>query len=135
MAYRGSQLDLEDLQSSMHYSGWRAYQRSKLANILFTLELARRLDDRRGARSLPVYCRLHLLGFLTLFVLRQPVPLGRRSATSTRVRLGHPCFELHAGIARRSCGTVRPYSAEYHDSPKLPALSKTSALNGPLMLD
>lgn len=43
-AHRGSHLDFEDLQSSRHYSGWRAYQRSKLANILFTRELARRLE-------------------------------------------------------------------------------------------
>ena len=42
-AHRGAQLDFEDLQSSTHYSGWRAYQRSKLANILFTRELAHRL--------------------------------------------------------------------------------------------
>jgi NAD(P)-dependent dehydrogenase (short-subunit alcohol dehydrogenase family) len=43
-AHRGSRLDFEDLQCSKHYSGLRAYQRSKLANILFTRELARRLE-------------------------------------------------------------------------------------------
>jgi NAD(P)-dependent dehydrogenase (short-subunit alcohol dehydrogenase family) len=43
-AHRGSPLDFEDLQCSRHYSGLRAYQRSKLANILFTRELARRLE-------------------------------------------------------------------------------------------
>ena len=43
-AHRGSRLDFEDLQCSGHYSGWRAYRRSKLANILFTRELARRLE-------------------------------------------------------------------------------------------
>jgi NAD(P)-dependent dehydrogenase (short-subunit alcohol dehydrogenase family) len=43
-AHRGSHLVFEDLQCSRHYSGWRAYQRSKLANILFTRELARRLE-------------------------------------------------------------------------------------------
>ena len=43
-AHRGSQIDFEDLQSSRRYSGWRAYQRSKLANILFTRELAHRLE-------------------------------------------------------------------------------------------
>ncbi len=42
-AHRGAHLDFEDLQSSRGYSGWRTYQRSKLANILFTRELARRL--------------------------------------------------------------------------------------------
>ena len=42
-ADRGSHLDFEDLQALRHYSGWRAYQRSKLASILFTRELARRL--------------------------------------------------------------------------------------------
>jgi NAD(P)-dependent dehydrogenase (short-subunit alcohol dehydrogenase family) len=43
-AHRGAALDFEDLQSSKAYNGWRAYQRSKLANILFTRELSRRLE-------------------------------------------------------------------------------------------
>ncbi len=37
-------LDFEDLQSTHHYRGMQAYSRSKLANILFTTELARRLS-------------------------------------------------------------------------------------------
>ncbi len=37
-------LDFDDLQSTRHYRGMRAYSRSKLANLLFTAELARRLD-------------------------------------------------------------------------------------------
>ncbi len=43
-AHRGARLDLADLQSRHRYSAWRAYRRSKLANLLFTHELARRLD-------------------------------------------------------------------------------------------
>jgi NAD(P)-dependent dehydrogenase (short-subunit alcohol dehydrogenase family) len=37
-------LDFDDLQSKAHYHGFLVYARSKLANILFTRELARRLD-------------------------------------------------------------------------------------------
>ena len=36
-------LDFDDLQSNRRYSGMKAYSQSKLANILFTTELARRL--------------------------------------------------------------------------------------------
>jgi NAD(P)-dependent dehydrogenase (short-subunit alcohol dehydrogenase family) len=36
-------LDFDDLQSTSHYAAMQAYARSKLANILFTTELARRL--------------------------------------------------------------------------------------------
>ncbi len=36
-------LDFSDLQGARGYNGWRAYGRSKLANILFTREAARRL--------------------------------------------------------------------------------------------
>ena len=42
-AHRNATLDLGDLQTAEGYSGWLAYRRSKLANILFTRELARRL--------------------------------------------------------------------------------------------
>jgi retinol dehydrogenase-12 len=43
-AHRRARLDFADLQGQRRYSGWRAYARSKLANILFTYELARRLE-------------------------------------------------------------------------------------------
>ncbi len=36
-------LDFDDLQLSHYYNPWKAYGRSKLANILFSKELARRL--------------------------------------------------------------------------------------------
>ena len=42
-AHQGASLDFNDLQSAKGYNGYRAYGRSKLANILFTRELARRL--------------------------------------------------------------------------------------------
>ena len=37
-------IDFDDLQGAHNYSGQRAYNQSKLANIMFTNELARRLD-------------------------------------------------------------------------------------------
>ncbi len=43
-AHRRARLDLDDLQSERGYRGFVVYGRSKLANILFTRELARRLE-------------------------------------------------------------------------------------------
>ena len=42
-AHRGPQVDFDDPQGRTGYAGWRAYQQSKLANILFTGRLAERL--------------------------------------------------------------------------------------------
>jgi NAD(P)-dependent dehydrogenase (short-subunit alcohol dehydrogenase family) len=42
MAIRG--LNFDDLQSTRHYRAFDAYAKSKLANVLFTRELARRLE-------------------------------------------------------------------------------------------
>ena len=44
-AWRG--LDFDDLMSERRYSGFDVYARSKLANILFTLELSQRLTGTR----------------------------------------------------------------------------------------
>jgi NAD(P)-dependent dehydrogenase (short-subunit alcohol dehydrogenase family) len=43
-AHRGVRLNFDNLEGQRNYSGWRAYKCSKLANLLFTHELARRLD-------------------------------------------------------------------------------------------
>jgi NAD(P)-dependent dehydrogenase (short-subunit alcohol dehydrogenase family) len=46
-SHRNGQLDLDDLNLDRFYTGLAAYGRSKLANVLFTYELARRLGDRK----------------------------------------------------------------------------------------
>ncbi|MBI4671568.1 MAG: SDR family oxidoreductase [Chloroflexi bacterium] len=42
--HKGAQMNFEDLQFRQRYDGMRAYRQSKLANVLFTYELARQLD-------------------------------------------------------------------------------------------
>lgn len=42
-AHRGARINFADLQSVRKYNGFQAYGQSKLANILFTYELAQRL--------------------------------------------------------------------------------------------
>lgn len=49
-AHRGVTIDFDAVRSVDNHSGFRAYQRSKLANIQFAAELARRLD--RTERSI-----------------------------------------------------------------------------------
>jgi NAD(P)-dependent dehydrogenase (short-subunit alcohol dehydrogenase family) len=45
-AHRGQQIDWDDLQSQKSYAAFRVYGRSKLMNILFTRELARRVKAK-----------------------------------------------------------------------------------------
>ncbi len=42
-AHRGPQVSFDDPEGRKRYAGWRAYQQSKLANLLFTYRLAERL--------------------------------------------------------------------------------------------
>lgn len=44
MAHQGAVLNFDDLQSERLYRSWDVYSRSKLANLYFTFELARRLQ-------------------------------------------------------------------------------------------
>ncbi|MGF1471475.1 MAG: SDR family oxidoreductase [Rubrobacteraceae bacterium] len=43
-AHQGAELDFDDLDTKQDYRFMKAYGRSKLANVMFTYELARRLD-------------------------------------------------------------------------------------------
>ena len=52
-AHQGVRINFDDLQTTKgRYSAWRAYQQAKLANILFTRELARRLRGHGRDRQL-----------------------------------------------------------------------------------
>jgi NAD(P)-dependent dehydrogenase (short-subunit alcohol dehydrogenase family) len=46
-AHKGAFINFNDIQFTQKYSGWKAYQQSKLANIMFTYELARRIEGSR----------------------------------------------------------------------------------------
>jgi NAD(P)-dependent dehydrogenase (short-subunit alcohol dehydrogenase family) len=43
-AHNGAKIDFDDLQGEKRFSGWQAYGQSKLAMILFTHELAKKLE-------------------------------------------------------------------------------------------
>ena len=64
-AHRAGSIRLDDLNwEHGHYNRWRAYGQSKLANLLFTLELQRRLaeagSDVRAVAAHPGYARTNL---------------------------------------------------------------------------
>ena len=44
-AHTSATINFDDLQGEREYGGWRAYCQSKLANILFTCELAKRVES------------------------------------------------------------------------------------------
>ncbi len=52
-AHRGGTINFDDLQSERHYNRMRAYGQAKLANLMFTYELDRRLLAR-GAQTIAV---------------------------------------------------------------------------------
>ena len=51
MAHERGAIDFEDLQGERRYGMWKAYAQSKLANVLFTRELSRRLRGSRIAAN------------------------------------------------------------------------------------
>lgn len=54
IAHRIGQIHFDDLQWTRRYRKWPAYGQSKLANLLFTFELQRRLDQRSGTELIAV---------------------------------------------------------------------------------
>lgn len=54
-AHKPGRIDFDDLQGEKSYRKWMAYAQSKLANLLFTYELQRRLEAA-GAPAISVAC-------------------------------------------------------------------------------
>ena len=56
LAHRNGKMNFDDLQGEKNYVPWTAYNQSKLANLLFALELDRRARAAGGMlRSIPVH--------------------------------------------------------------------------------
>ena len=55
-AHTAGEIDFEDLHREQSYGKWEAYGQSKLANLLFTYELQRRLDDAGITDTKSVAC-------------------------------------------------------------------------------
>ncbi len=61
-AHIGARIDFDDLQLKRRYGGMRAYGQSKLANVLFTYELGRRLEGS-GVTANAIHPGVVLTGF------------------------------------------------------------------------
>jgi NAD(P)-dependent dehydrogenase (short-subunit alcohol dehydrogenase family) len=81
--HRMGKIDLDDLNWERRgYQRWRAYGQSKLANLLFTLELQRRLDDAgsevRALAVHPGYASTNLQSHTQNFVQNAAMAISNR---------------------------------------------------------
>ena len=87
-------LEFDDLQLEHRYSGWRAYSNAKLANILFSNELARRLSGN-GVTSNALHPGVVATGFgrndnglfTWLVKLGRPFMVGEEKGARTSIHL------------------------------------------------
>jgi NAD(P)-dependent dehydrogenase (short-subunit alcohol dehydrogenase family) len=81
-AHRYGKINFEDLNAERRYGRWSAYCQSKLANLLFTLELQRRLDAAGSAvdaqAAHPGYAATNLQGHSTHLVDKAVMVVGNR---------------------------------------------------------
>ena len=104
-------IDFSDVMLTRGYSGARAYCQSKLAQILFTFDLARELAER----SVTVNC-LHPATYMDTTMVRlsgvHPISTVEPFCNSLipwrlRAEADSISFQWHGGIARRSSGLRR----------------------------
>jgi len=107
-------IDFSDVMLTRDYSGVRAYRQSKLAQILFTVDLAKEL----AGQSITVNC-LHPATYMDTTMVRlsgaQPISTVEQGGAAILQLVDGPgawgqkraLFQRHAGIARRSAGPRR----------------------------
>jgi NAD(P)-dependent dehydrogenase (short-subunit alcohol dehydrogenase family) len=81
--HRIGKINFDDLNAERGYGRWSAYAQSKLANLLFTLELQRRLEDAGWSVSAhaghPGYARTNLQSRSTHIIDRIGAAIGNRT--------------------------------------------------------
>lgn len=118
-AQRTSPLEWDDLQGERRYRGLRAYATTKLANLLFTRELARRLADT-GVTANAVHpgvvgTELLLGGFRPLRLLKRVLRTPEDGARVVLRLAAAPGMERVTGRYFRDEGEIRPSAAARDD--------------------
>ena len=117
MAHLGARLDFDNLQGERFYEGFNAYALSKLANVLFTLELAERL------RGTPITVNCLHPGVVTTRLLTEGFGI-----TGIPVERSTRCL-LHLALAPVLEGVTGQYFVDCRPAPPAP-LARESGIRG-----
>ena len=114
-AHRGGSLDEQRLTTVDDYSGFQAYQRSKLANVLFTTELARRFDGAANAFHPGMIPGSGFLRFL-------PGPVSKLGELAGQLPLLATPADGAATLLYLACGDVSASGRYFEDcAPRTPS--------------
>ncbi|MGH3460508.1 MAG: SDR family NAD(P)-dependent oxidoreductase [Kribbellaceae bacterium] len=114
-------IDFDDLQSQHRYSGQRAYNASKLANVMFTYELARRLEGTGVTANV-----LHPGVVRTAFAAEDPSPVYKLLTPVARLFMKTPEQGAATSIYLASSAEVEGVSGRYFANRRPKRSSKAS---------
>jgi len=120
-AHAQGRIDFDDLQGERSYSGARAYSQSKLANVLFTYELARRLPATSVTAN-----ALHPGVVRTSFGAEDPGGLQRRFTPLLRPFMKAPAQGAATSIHVASAPDLEQVTGRYFANSKPRRSSKRS---------
>ena len=120
-SYRMGRIDFDDLQGERKYSGQRAYNQAKLASVLFTHELARRLEDTGVTAN-----AAHPGAVRTDFYAREDLPLTVRVFALARPVMRTPDQGARTSVHLASSPDVAHTSGRYFVNSKIKGASKLS---------
>jgi NAD(P)-dependent dehydrogenase (short-subunit alcohol dehydrogenase family) len=120
-AHATGKINFGDLQGERRYSGQQAYSQSKLANVLFTYELARRLDGTGVTGTV-----LHPGVVRTGFAAEDPSPMWKLSLPLIRLFLKTPEKGAATSIYLASSPEVEGVTGTYFADSKPKASSPAS---------
>jgi NAD(P)-dependent dehydrogenase (short-subunit alcohol dehydrogenase family) len=120
-AQANGKMNFEDLQGERGYSGQRAYNQSKLANVMFTYELARRLEGSGVTATV-----LHPGVVRTGFAAEDPSPLWKVLLPLIRPLLKTPERGAATPIYLACSPEVEGVTGKYFVSSKPKTSSKSS---------
>jgi retinol dehydrogenase-14 len=119
-------IDFDDLQGAASYSGSRAYNQSKLANVLFTYELARRLSATLSDRAVVTANALHPGVVSTSFGAEDPASVQRIFIPFLRPLMKTPSQGAATSIRLASAPELEQVSGRFFTNGKTKTSSKAS---------